>query len=164
VPTVFKPRAERVLRLFQDAAVGRDRAFPVLQAALPTADALRCIFSPFSSFVPYESTEFDSRAPWKGIFRNDLVEKALPKDMSPALQDVSHRPWPLPTGPWVMAQSWHDLLFAHWPVDIAALRLFFHRGYRSTLWIPAWLAVVPFRMTGVRSAEPLPCLGSRLQN
>ena len=30
---------------------------------------------------------------------------------------VFHRPWPLPNGPWIMTQSWHDLLFAHWPVD-----------------------------------------------
>ena len=82
---------------------------------------------------------------------NDLVEKALPKDMSPALQDVSHRPWPLPTGPWVMAQSWHDLLFAHWPVDIAALRpLLPPRLQVDTFGSRAWLAVVPFRMTGVR--------------
>ena len=35
--------------------------------------------------------------------------------MKAILKNVTHRPWPLPTGPWVMAQSWHDLLFAHWP-------------------------------------------------
>jgi uncharacterized protein len=42
--------------------------------------------------------------------------------MSAVLQEVAHRPWPLPGGPWVMAQTWHDLLFAHWPVEAAALR------------------------------------------
>jgi uncharacterized protein YqjF (DUF2071 family) len=36
--------------------------------------------------------------------------------------DVGHRPWALPDGPWVMTQSWHDLLFAHWPVAADALR------------------------------------------
>lgn len=50
-----------------------------------------------------------------------------------------------------MAQSWHDLLFAHWPVDAAALR----RHIPSRLEIDtydgkAWLGVVPFRMSGVR--------------
>ena len=30
---------------------------------------------------------------------------------------IDHRPWPLPAGPWQMRQSWHDLLFAHWPVE-----------------------------------------------
>jgi len=38
------------------------------------------------------------------------------------LRDVAHRPWPRPAGPWVMTQSWHDLLFAHWPVDAETLR------------------------------------------
>ena len=38
------------------------------------------------------------------------------------LEVVAHRPWPLPDGPWFMTQSWHDLLFAHWPVDARALQ------------------------------------------
>ena len=25
---------------------------------------------------------------------------------------VNHRPWPIPTAPWLMTQSWHNLLFA----------------------------------------------------
>src|SRR3954447_13810134 len=33
------------------------------------------------------------------------------------LAETSHRPWPLPTTPWVMTQTWHELLFAHWPVN-----------------------------------------------
>jgi len=28
-----------------------------------------------------------------------------------------HRPWPVPDRPWIMTQTWHDLLFAHWPID-----------------------------------------------
>ena len=67
------------------------------------------------------------------------------------LQQTGHRPWPLPSSPWVMAQSWHELLFAHWavPVDVirpqvpAALTVDTFEGR-------AWLGVVPFRMTGVR--------------
>src|SRR4051812_7251167 len=35
---------------------------------------------------------------------------------------VAHRQWPLPAAPWVMRQSWHDLLFAHWRVSVDALR------------------------------------------
>ena len=46
---------------------------------------------------------------------------------------LKHRPWPLPAGPWVMAQRWHDLLFAHWPVPAADVRSFFQRERRSTL-------------------------------
>ncbi len=37
--------------------------------------------------------------------------------MHRALTETAHRPWPLPAGPWIMSQSWHDLLFAHWPID-----------------------------------------------
>ena len=71
--------------------------------------------------------------------------------MKSILQDVVHRPWPLPAGPWVMAQSWHDLLFAHWPVDTRILRaLIPNRLEIDTFDGQAWLAVVPFRMTGVR--------------
>jgi uncharacterized protein YqjF (DUF2071 family) len=33
-----------------------------------------------------------------------------------------HRPWPLPDRPWTMAQTWTDLLFAHWSVDPEILR------------------------------------------
>jgi uncharacterized protein YqjF (DUF2071 family) len=63
---------------------------------------------------------------------------------------VSHRPWPMPDRPWLMTQSWHDLLFAHWPVDARELRnkvppgleLDLHQGQ-------AWLGVVPFDMTNV---------------
>jgi uncharacterized protein YqjF (DUF2071 family) len=50
-----------------------------------------------------------------------------------------------------MAQTWHDLLFAHWPMPANALR----RAVPSRLELDtyegqAWLAVTPFRMTGVR--------------
>jgi uncharacterized protein len=50
-----------------------------------------------------------------------------------------------------MAQSWHDLLFAHWPVAAAMLRPLLPPPLQiDTFEGQAWLAVVPFRMTGVR--------------
>jgi uncharacterized protein YqjF (DUF2071 family) len=50
-----------------------------------------------------------------------------------------------------MAQSWHDLLFAHWPVDAAELRpLLPPRLQIDTFQSQAWLGIVPFRMSGVR--------------
>ena len=36
---------------------------------------------------------------------------------------TAHRPWALPQSPWLMTQSWHNLLFAHWPVDADLLRV-----------------------------------------
>jgi uncharacterized protein YqjF (DUF2071 family) len=50
-----------------------------------------------------------------------------------------------------MAQRWHDLLFAHWPVPAAELQhLIPARLTIDTFNGHAWLAVVPFRMSGVR--------------
>jgi uncharacterized protein YqjF (DUF2071 family) len=69
---------------------------------------------------------------------------------SALLASSDHRPWPLPDGPWVMSQSWHDLLFAHWRVDTQLLR----RVVPAQLPLDmfggaAWLGVVPFHMTNV---------------
>jgi uncharacterized protein len=50
-----------------------------------------------------------------------------------------------------MAQSWHDLLFAHWPIDSALLRAHIPAALQiDTFKRQAWIAVVPFRMSGVR--------------
>ena len=76
---------------------------------------------------------------------------------------TEHRPWPVPDGPWIMAQSWHDLLFAHWPVDVAAIRPHIPAGLRiDTFEERAWLGIVPFRMSGVRLrwTPPLPWLSA----
>ena len=72
---------------------------------------------------------------------------------------VSHRPWPLPRTPWVLFQSWRDLLFAHWSVDPEVLRpripaplaLDLHGGR-------AWIGITPFRIEGFRP-RGLPTLG-----
>jgi uncharacterized protein YqjF (DUF2071 family) len=57
-----------------------------------------------------------------------------------------------------MAMSWHDLLFAHWPVDVAALRPLVPSALAIEVFDgAAWLGVVPFRMSGVR-VRGLPAL------
>ncbi len=59
---------------------------------------------------------------------------------------------PTNSRPWVMAMQWHDLLFAHWPVDPALLRPHIPAALTiDTFDGQAWLAVVPFRMAGVRA-------------
>jgi uncharacterized protein YqjF (DUF2071 family) len=66
------------------------------------------------------------------------------------LDDVAHRPWPLPDRPWIMTQSWHDLLFAHWPIDRDRLRALIPAGLDIDVHDgQAWLGVVPFKMTNV---------------
>jgi uncharacterized protein YqjF (DUF2071 family) len=50
-----------------------------------------------------------------------------------------------------MAQQWHDLLFAHWPIPPDPLRALIPSQLALDLYqSQAWLAVVPFRMAGVR--------------
>ena len=64
---------------------------------------------------------------------------------------TSHRPWPVPRSPWVMKMRWHELLFMHWAVPVAALRPHVPRTLAiETFDGSAWLGVVPFRMSGVR--------------
>ncbi|MEZ0369575.1 MAG: DUF2071 domain-containing protein, partial [Candidatus Sericytochromatia bacterium] len=79
------------------------------------------------------------------------------------LAQTSHRPWPLPEGPWVMTQSWLDLLFAHWPVPPALLRPLLPEGLALQTWEgQAWIGVVPFRMENVtpRLVPPLPWISA----
>src|SRR5688572_16238940 len=73
-------------------------------------------------------------------------------------RDVAHRPWPLPDEPWLMFQSWRNLLFMHWPVPVNALRplvpqqlaLDTHNG-------TAWVGITPFHIAGLR-AHMLPAI------
>jgi uncharacterized protein YqjF (DUF2071 family) len=77
--------------------------------------------------------------------------RAVWKDFPPRiLERVGHRPWPPPAAPWIMTQTWHDLLFAHWPLDARELRRHVPPSLELDLFGgQAWIAVVPFRMTNV---------------
>lgn len=67
------------------------------------------------------------------------------------LNRTEHRPYPLPKGTGAISMSWHDLLFMHWSVPYDALRsLILPALSLDTFDDDAWLAVVPFRMSGVR--------------
>lgn len=69
----------------------------------------------------------------------------------------------MPRGPWIMKQTWHDLLFMHWamapeiirPLVPPALDLDMYEGQ-------AYLAVAPFWMSGIRTRflPPTPGLSS----
>ncbi len=76
----------------------------------------------------------------------------------PALEQTAHRPWPLPRGAWRWRQSWRDLLFAHWPVPVEAVRRLVPPALEVDTFDGAtWLGIVPFRMAGVM-LRPLPDL------
>jgi uncharacterized protein YqjF (DUF2071 family) len=75
------------------------------------------------------------------------------------LEETAHRPWPMPDGSWIMTQTWHDLLFAHWPIDAQQLARRIPPPLEPDLFDGrAWLAVVPFHMTNVapRGVPSLP--------
>jgi uncharacterized protein YqjF (DUF2071 family) len=62
-----------------------------------------------------------------------------------------------------MAMTWHDLLFAHWPLPTEALAPLLPDGVELDLFDgEAWLGIVPFRMSGVRLRRlpPLPGTGA----
>ena len=66
------------------------------------------------------------------------------------LAHIAHRPCPLPQATWIMTQSWHDLLFAHWPVSTRELREKVPPGLELDLFDGhAYVGIVPFHMTNV---------------
>lgn len=89
-----------------------------------------------------------------------------PARQASVLEEVDHRPWPAPTRPWVQAQTWDDLLFAHWRVPEQQLRAAIPSQLRlDTFDGSAWLSVTPFRITGmrVRGLPPVPFVSSFLE-
>jgi uncharacterized protein YqjF (DUF2071 family) len=78
-----------------------------------------------------------------------------------SLERVDHRPFALPPGPWVMGQSWLDLLFAHWPVPEKTLRAVVPDAIPIDTYDGfAWIGVTPFEIVGAhpRCVPPLPWL------
>ena len=81
-----------------------------------------------------------------------------PARQGSSLDQTDHRPWPPPEDrPWIMAQTWDDLLFAHWRVSADAVRRLVPAGLdvdeRDG---SAWLGVTPFVVTGIRARGLLP--------
>src|SRR5829696_9305230 len=89
-----------------------------------------------------------------------LLVDELPRQRA-ALSESDHRPWPLPAEPWLMGQTWHDLLFAHWPLEPEALRPLVPNPLALDLRNGrAWLGITPFVVGGLRlrGTPPLPWL------
>jgi len=79
------------------------------------------------------------------------------------VKSTSHRRWPMPDAPWLLTQSWNNLLFAHWRVDASQMRQAVPDVFDLDLFDgEAWLGIVPFYMTnvGVRGVPSLPWLSA----
>ncbi|HEV2790529.1 MAG TPA: DUF2071 domain-containing protein [Solirubrobacterales bacterium] len=73
------------------------------------------------------------------------------------LAETEHRPWPLPKAPWLMGQTWADLLFAHWRVPEEALREVVPPQLPiDTYEGDAWIGVTPFEVRGLRLRGTMP--------
>jgi uncharacterized protein len=89
-----------------------------------------------------------------------------PLRQAASLEQLEHRPWPIPDRPWTMGQTWEELLFAHWRVPAAALEPRLPEGLElDTFEGDAWLGLTPFRLTGLRprGLPPLPWGSSFLE-
>lgn len=74
------------------------------------------------------------------------------------LEQVAHRPYPLPARPYVMHMRWSELAFLHWRVEAAHLQAMLPHGLELDCYEnQAWLGVVPFAMEGTR-ARYLPAI------
>src|SRR3954471_22881979 len=74
-----------------------------------------------------------------------------------SLRHVAHRPWPLPERPWILGQTWADLLFCHWPVAPDAIRPHVRASLELDLFDgDAWVSVTPFEVQGTRARGTLP--------
>jgi uncharacterized protein YqjF (DUF2071 family) len=75
------------------------------------------------------------------------------------LAETAHRPWPLPSGRWVMTQRWRDLLFIHRQADVDTLRGLVPPALTLDLYEGnAWVSVTPFYLSHLRprGIPPLP--------
>jgi uncharacterized protein YqjF (DUF2071 family) len=83
--------------------------------------------------------------------------------MHPAFSRTDHRPLPLPQGRWIGRQSWHNLLFIHWPVPASALSGLVPPSVRIQEFDgTSWVGLIPFYMTDVmvRFAPAMPWLSA----
>jgi uncharacterized protein YqjF (DUF2071 family) len=76
------------------------------------------------------------------------------------LSETAHRPWELPSGAWVLAQTWQQLLFAHWRVDPKVVAPLIPAGLEvDTFDGSAWIGVVPFLMDNVHPRATISVAG-----
>lgn len=105
-----------------------------------------------------------SRALQAGQHVSEAVIASFPGadlSQSQVIGQTANRPWPLPAEPWLMAQTWRDLLFAHWALPPEAVaRILPPALPLDTYDGQAWIGVTPFEVSGLRprGGPPVPRL------
>jgi uncharacterized protein len=98
------------------------------------------------------------------IVAGSVQQTAVSTDFDYSIVDhTAHRPWPMSRRRWLMTQSWHDLLFAHWRVDVSELRRAVPAAFELDLFDDeAWVGIVPFHMTnvGLRGTPTVPWISA----
>jgi uncharacterized protein len=80
---------------------------------------------------------------------------------SRVIGQTANRPWSPPAEPWVMGQTWRDLLFAHWALPPEAVaRILPPALALDTFDGRAWIGVTPFEVSGLRprGGPPMPLI------
>src|SRR5689334_446333 len=84
------------------------------------------------------------------LMRSLQVQEA-PAPHRAANVDSDGRALDRPAGPWLMAQGWRNLLFAHWPLPPEALADHVPPGLTlDTFGGRAWLGITPFLLAPFR--------------
>jgi uncharacterized protein len=82
---------------------------------------------------------------------------ATPSRQAAVESETAHRPWPVPDRPWVMAQTWDDLLFAHWRVPAESVARLVPQGLEVDQHDgSAWLGITPFVLSNLRLRGTIP--------
>lgn len=71
----------------------------------------------------------------------------------------NNRPWPAPSEPSIMTQTWENLMFMHWPVRPEQLRPFIPEELEiDTFDGSAWVGITPFVLSSIRwrGLPPIP--------
>lgn len=87
-------------------------------------------------------------------------------DTDNILRQTAHRPWPLPSAPWIMFQSWQRQLFAHWKVPASTLRALVPQPLELDAYHgETYVGVTPFDLCGLRFRflPPLPIASNFLE-
>jgi uncharacterized protein len=96
----------------------------------------------------------------------DPLGLAASSRQAATLSATGHRPWPLPNLRWSQAQTWEELLFAHWTVDVESVRAYVPARLELDLFEGnAYIGLTPFKVTNLRlrGLPPFPLVSSFLE-